>query len=70
MPYPPMHETLVLYSFEENESHVEEHKEIFKKVKEHLKSVSEEESGMFNNFIFSAILIFYMRSTSLPFGLA
>jgi len=44
MPYP-----LVLYPFEENESNVKEYKEIFKKVKELLKSVSEEESAMFNN---------------------
>jgi len=29
---------------------VEEYKEIFKKVKELLESVSEEESAMFNNF--------------------
>jgi len=36
-----------LYPFEENESNVEEYKEIFKKVKELLKSVSEEESAMF-----------------------
>jgi len=50
MPYPSMPETLVLYPFEENESIVEGHKEIFKKVKELLKSVSEEESAMFNNF--------------------
>jgi len=49
-PYPPMPETLVLYPFEENESNVEEYKEIFTKVKELLKSVSEEESAMFNNF--------------------
>jgi len=44
MPYPPMPETLVLYPFEENESNVEEYKEIFKKVKELLKSVSEASS--------------------------
>jgi len=50
MPYPPMPATLVFYPFEENESNVEEYKEIFKKVKELLKSVSEEESAMFNNF--------------------
>jgi len=50
MPYPPMTETLVLYPFEENESNVEEYKEIFKKVKELLMFVSEEESAMFNNF--------------------
>jgi len=50
MPYPPMPETLVFYPFEENESNVQEYKEIFKKVKELLKSVSEEESAMFNNF--------------------
>jgi len=45
-----MPEILVLYPFEENESNVEEYKEISKKVKELLKSVSEEESAMFNNF--------------------
>jgi len=45
-----MPETLVLYSFEENESNVAECKDIFKKVKKLLKSVSEEESAMFNNF--------------------
>jgi len=50
MPYPPIPETLVLYPFEENESNVDEYKEIFKKVKELLKSVSEKESAMFNSF--------------------
>jgi len=50
MPYPPMPETLLLYPFEENESNLEEYKEIFKKVKELLKSVSEEKLAMFNKF--------------------
>jgi len=45
MSYPQMPETPVLYPFEEKESNVEEYKEIFKKVKELLKSVSEEESA-------------------------
>jgi len=36
--------------FEENESNVEEYKEIFRKDTELLKSVSEEESAMFYNF--------------------
>jgi len=39
MPHPPMPETLVLYPFEENEFNDEDFKEIFKKVKELLKSV-------------------------------
>jgi len=39
MPHPPMPETLVLYPFQENEFNDEDYKEIFKKVKELLKSV-------------------------------